>query len=312
MPVHDQVQAFLQLLAASNLPPYEQSTVQQARDRMNAIAMLERPATPIAEVIDLRIPGPAKEIPLRIYRPIPSPNQPTLIYFHGGGWVVGSIESHDRLCRALASASGFQVISVDYRLAPEHKYPAAVEDAEATYRYVRAHAAELGVDSAQIYLGGDSAGGNLSAVVCQRARDLNEPLPRGQVLIYPATGSAHKTASHAEFADGYLLTAGAMAWFASHYIEHPGQLRESSVSPAFAQDVSGLPPTFLLTAEFDPLRDEGEAYAQKLTAAGVPVSLRRYDGMIHGFLQLSAMVSAATTAIEEIAGWLRAQGSETS
>lgn len=305
MPVHAEVQAFLQMLAAANLPPYEHSTVAQARERMNAIAMLERPASPLAEVRDQCIPAPHGDIPLRLYRSSLDQSLPTLIYFHGGGWVVGSIESHDRLCRALASASGFAVISVEYRLAPEHKYPAAVEDAEAAYRYVRAFADKLGVDSESIFLGGDSAGGNLSAVVSQRARDAGEPLPRGQVLIYPATGSAAVTESRKEFADGYLLTAGAMMWFTAHYISDLAQLRESSLSPCFAKDVSGLPPTFLLTAEFDPLRDEGEDYAAKLTKAGVNVTLRRYDGMIHGFLQLSAMVSAATTAIEDIATWLK-------
>lgn len=311
MSLDPESQAFLDMLQAANLPPYENSTVAEARERMNAIAMLELPAEPVTEVHNLTIPGPHGNIPIRVYSPSSGAAQPTVVYFHGGGWVIGSLDSHDRLCRSLANASGFKVISVDYRLAPEHKYPAAVDDAEAAFHYIRAHASDFGIDPAQLYVGGDSAGGNLSAVVCQRAFDNGMPLPAGQVLIYPATGHHHETASKKEFANGFLLTAGAMDWFAGHYLSSGAQLRDPSVSPFFAQNTSGLPPTFVLTAEYDPLRDEGEAYAVKLQESGVSVLLRRYDGMIHGFIQISAMIRAARTAILDISEWLRNRRLET-
>lgn len=310
MPLDPDSQAFLNLLQAANLPPYEESTVAQARERMNAVSMLELPAEPVTLVQDRTISGRSGPIPIRIYSPTIGTPLPTLLYFHGGGWVVGSLDSHDRLCRALANASGFHVISVDYRLAPEHKYPAAVEDAEAAYLYIREHAHEFDVAETQIYVGGDSAGGNLSAVICQRTLDGGKPVPAGQVLIYPATGYHRETASKKEFASGFLLTAGAMDWFSGHYLAERAQLRDPSVSPYFAKDTTGLPPTFVLTAEYDPLRDEAEAYAVKLKESGVAVHFRRYDGMIHGFLQMSAMIKAARTAILEIADWLKQRHAE--
>jgi len=305
MPVHPQVQIFLDMLVATNLPPYEQSTVEQARERMGMLSMLERPPESVTQVQDLRIAGRQEEIPLRIYSPHPDREQPALLYFHGGGWVVGSIDSHDRLCRALANASDTVVISVDYRLAPEHRFPAAIDDCEDALRYVMEHAAALGIDRNRVAVGGDSAGGNLAAVVCLRARESGGALPAAQVLLYPATGHGLDTPSRHAFAEGYLLTAGAMRWFSDHYLRSKADAVHPHAAPRVVDDLSGLPPAFLITAEFDPLRDEGEEYGQRLEQAGVSVTSIRCDGMIHGFLQLTAMVEPARAAIDELANWLR-------
>lgn len=305
MPIHPQMQGFLDLLIASQLPPYEESTVQGARDRMEAVAMLERPAEPVAEVRDLSVPSAQGDIPLRLYHPQPGQIVSALLYFHGGGWVVGSIASHDRLCRAIANAAGCAVISVGYRLAPEHKFPAAVLDADAAFQYVTAHAAELGIDAQHVAVGGDSAGGNLAAVVALHAKAAGGVQPKAQLLLYPALGGPEATSSKEQFANGYLLTAGAMKWFSSHYVRTKQDLFDPDVAPSLAADHRNLPSTYILTAEFDPLRDEGEAYAELLYRAKVPVTLRRWDGMIHGFLQLTAMVPVARLAIDELASWLR-------
>lgn len=311
MPVHPQVQGFLDLLRATNLPPYEQSTLQQARERMDMLAMLESPAEPVAVVRNERILGPGGELPIRIYAPQESSHSPALLYFHGGGWVIGSLESHDRLCRALCNAAHCVVISVDYRLAPEHKFPAAADDCEAAFHYVYKHAADLGIDPARIAVGGDSAGGNLAAVVTLRTRASGGATPAAQVLLYPATDHRHDTPSRRDFSDGYLLTDAAMRWFSGHYLRSAADGHHPDASPAAAASLTGLPPAFILTAEYDPLRDEGEAYAERLQQAGVPVILRRCEGMIHGFLQLTQMVPAARPAIDEVAEWLRTTLSQT-
>lgn len=304
MPIHPQMQGFLDLLAASQLPPYEESTIQGARDRMEAVAMLERPAEPVALVRDLTASTPHGDIPLRLYHPKPGQTLSALLYFHGGGWVVGSIASHDRLCRAIANAADCAVISVGYRLAPEHKFPAAVIDADAAFHHVITHAAELGIDAQHVAVGGDSAGGNLAAVVALHARAAGGVQPKAQLLLYPALGGPEVTASKKQFATGYLLTAGAMKWFSSHYVRTAQDLYDPDVAPSLATDHRKLPSTYILTAELDPLRDEGEAYAERLFRAKVPVTLRRWDGMIHGFLQLTGIAPHARLAIDELASWL--------
>lgn len=305
MPIHPQMQTFLDMLVASQLPPYEESTVSAARDRMEAIAMLEAPADSVAEVRDLTIPSPQGDIPLRLYHPQPGQTLSALLYFHGGGWVIGSISSHDRLCRAIASSAGCAVIAVGYRLAPEHKFPAAVIDSDAAFRYVIEHAAALGIDAHHVAVGGDSAGGNLAAVVSLHAKAAGGIQPKAQVLLYPALAGAEVTESKKLFANGYLLTAGAMKFFSDHYLRSAVDLRNPDAAPSLAADLSGLPNAYILTAEFDPLRDEGEAYAAQLHQAKVPVTLRRWDGMIHGFLQLTGIAPAARGAIAELASWLR-------
>jgi len=296
------------MLRAANLPPYEQSTPAEARARMDMIGMLESPAEPVAEVRDLTVAGPQGELPLRLYYPASLDQarlQPALVYFHGGGWVIGSITSHDRLCRALANASACIVISVGYRLAPEHKFPASVIDCEAGFRYVASNAARLGVDPARIAVGGDSAGGNLAAVVCVRARDSGGGQPMAQLLIYPATGHGIETSSRERFAEGYLLTRNTMRWFADHYLRDANDADRPEASPRLVEDLSGLPSAYVLTAEYDPLCDEGEEYAYLLHEAAVPVTLRRFGGMIHGFVQLTGIAPITRCAIDEMANWLR-------
>ena len=296
------------MLRAANLPPYEQSTPAEARARMDMIGMLESPVEPVSVVRDFTIAGPQQELPLRLYSPTSLKHmdpQPALVYFHGGGWVIGSITSHDRLCRAIANAAACIVISVGYRLAPEHKFPAAVLDCEAGFRYVATHAAELGVDPNRIAVGGDSAGGNLAAVVAVRARDSGGVQPRAQLLIYPATGHGIETASRKRFAEGHLLTSGTMRWFADHYLRDTNDAYRPEASPRLVEDLSGLPSAYVLTAEYDPLCDEGEEYAHLLHEAAVPVTLRRFGGMIHGFIQLTAVAPVTRTAIDEVSDWLR-------
>ena len=293
------------MLSAANLPPYEQSSVAEARARMDMIAMLEAPAEPVAVVRDLTIPGPLGELSLRMYAPLSTRPQPALLYFHGGGWVIGSITAYDRLCRALANAAQCVVISVDYRLAPEHKFPAAVIDCEAAFRYVAEQALALGIDPARIAVGGDSAGGNLAAVVAIRARQHGGTQPKAQLLIYPATGHGIETASRTQFAEGYLLTSGSMRWFSDHYLRDASDAEIPDASPRLTEDLSRLPTAYVLTAQYDPLRDEGEEYARRLHKAAVPVTLRRFDGMIHGFLQLTGIAPVTRSAIDEVAGWLR-------
>mgnify|MGYP000941469249 FL=1 len=296
------------MLRAANLPPYEQSTPADARARMDMIGMLESPAEPVSVVRDFTIAGPQQELPLRLYSPTSLKHmdpQPALVYFHGGGWVIGSITSHDRLCRAIANAAACIVISVGYRLAPEHKFPAAVIDCEAGFRYVTTHAAELGVDPDRIAVGGDSAGGNLAAVVAVRARDSGGVQPKAQLLIYPATGHGIETASRKRFSEGHLLTSGTMQWFADHYLRDTNDAYRPEASPRLVEDLSGLPSAYVLTAEYDPLCDEGEEYAHLLHEAAVPVTLRRFGGMIHGFVQLTGIAPVTRTAIDEVSGWLR-------
>jgi acetyl esterase len=253
----------------------------------------------VGSVVDRRIPGPAGDIPVRVYTPNGTAPFPLLVYFHGGGWVLGGIDTHDGTCRSLANGAGCVVVSVDYRLAPEHRYPAAAEDCCAATQWAAAHAAELGADARRVAVGGDSAGGNLAAVVALMARDRGGPALVLQLLIYPATDARFDTASYRDNADGYLLTAADMRWFWDHYLGDSGRGAEPYASPLRAADLSGLPPALVITAEFDPLRDEGEAYAKRLEDAGVASRLSRYDGMIHGFFGMGQMIDRANAAVGE-------------
>ena len=251
-------------------------------------------------------------IQIRIYKPVPSGTLPALVYFHGGGWVLGGLDSHDRECRALANLSGCAVIAVDYRLAPEHPFPAAVEDAYAATSYIADHAAEFGVDPQRIAVGGDSSGGNLAAVVTLIAREKRGPKLAFQLLVYPAVDLTddHRP-SAIEFAEGHFLTQPLMNYFARLYVPKVEARRDVQVSPLYVTDFRGLPPALIITAECDRLRDQGELYGQKLREAGVPVSLKRYDGMIHPFFSFGGILDDGRAAVTEAATAVRAALSPT-
>jgi acetyl esterase len=305
MPLDPGLKIVLDQLAANPGPQLHELPVAQARvffDQMQ----LPRPEVAIAALEDRRIPGPDGEIPVRIYRPEGKAPLPALVYFHGGGWVIGSIETHDGSCRDLANRVGCVVISVDYRLAPEHRYPAAAEDCFAATKWVAENASALGVDAARIAVGGDCAGGNLAAAVALMARERRGPALRHQLLIYPVTDADFTRGSYRENAEGYLLTTKAMEWFWGHYVPDRSQRSEPFAAPLRAKELAGLPPAFVITAEYDPLRDEGEAYAKRLQDAGVPTTARRYDGAIHGFFAMGLLSEVARRAVDDAVGALRA------
>lgn len=304
MPLDPQAQTMLDQLNAL-AQPLSSMSVPDARRAMMLLASMGGEPSPVAGVVDRRIPGPAGEIPVRIYTPVGTAPLPLLVYFHGGGWVLGSIETHDKICRELANGAGCVVVSVDYRLAPEHKFPAAADDCYAATQWAAAHAAELGADARRLAVGGDSAGGNLAAVVAQMARDRGGPGLVFQLLIYPATAAAFDTPSYRDNAEGYLLTTGDMRWFWDHYLTGPADAANPYASPLRAARLGGLPPALVITAEFDPLRDEGEQYARGLEEAGVPARLTRYDGMIHGFFGMTHLMDKARAAVQEASGNLR-------
>jgi acetyl esterase len=265
-----------------------------------------RPPIPMARVEALAIPGPGGTIDARLYVP-PVTGEPSalLVYFHGGGWVIGGVDTHDDPCRFLAAHAGTRVLSVDYRLAPEHPFPAAAEDALAAYEWAAANAERLGAYPGRIGVGGDSAGANLAAAACLTARDAGIASPAMQLLIYPVTETAGTARSRHTFADGFMLTRADMDWFEGHYLP-PGVDRDDPrVALLGAGDLSSLPPAYVATAGFDPLRDEGEAFAARLREAGVQVALRRHPGLIHTFLNLTAICPTARAAMLEAAGALR-------
>ncbi|HEX3608859.1 MAG TPA: alpha/beta hydrolase [Solirubrobacterales bacterium] len=286
----------------------EGRTVEQARaENLEGVPIVCGPPAPMARVEDITIPGPAGEIPARLYVALgaPRPPQPLLVYYHGGGWVIGDLETHDGLCRFFAEHSGCRVLSVDYRLAPEHPFPAPVEDAVAAFAWARQNAAELGADPARIAVGGDSAGANLSTGLCLQNRETGAQQPAMQLLLYPPTDVVGEQASRDTFAEGFLLTRNDMQWFEDHYLPEGCGPDDQRASMMRAADVSGLPPAYVATAGFDPLRDEGEVYAERMREAGVPVVLQRYPALIHGFANLTAVCPSAHTAMLEVAGALR-------
>jgi acetyl esterase len=306
MPLDPQARAFLDEMNSLGGQPLYTMGVDGARRVMDLLATLRPPLAPVASAVDRRIPGPAGEIPVRVYTPNGTAPFPVLVYFHGGGWVIGGLETHDGVCRALADGAGCLVVSIDYRLAPEHRYPAAAEDCYAATRWTAAHAAELGADAARLAVGGDSAGGNLAAVVSLMARDRGGPPIAFQLLVYPVTDARADTSSYRDNAEGYLLTAGDMDWFWGHYLgDDRANGAEPYASPLRATDVSRLPPALVITAEFDPLRDEGEAYAAHLKEAGVAARVTRYDGMIHGFFGMGHLMDKAKAAVTEACAALK-------
>ena len=260
---------------------------------------------PVHAVEDRTIPGPAGEIPVRVYRPSAATGLPVLVYLHGGGWVICDLETHDPTCRAISNGAGCVVVSVDYRLAPEHKFPAAADDAYAATAWVAQHAQELGADASRVAIGGDSAGGNLTAAVALMARERAGPPLSFQVLIYPVLDLASESASRKENGEGYFLTAAGMTWYEEQYLRDDADRKNVLASPLLADDLAGLPPALVVTAEYDPLRDEGEAYGRRLNEAGVPATVSRYDGMFHGFLAFAGALDDATRAQAEVFAALR-------
>ena len=273
----------------------------QAVDKMSEDSEADPPE--VAETIDGAFAGPGGAIKYRRYRPlgVEAGSLPTLIYYHGGGFVIGTIETHDSTCRRLANRSRCQVISIDYRLSPEHPFPAPIDDGIAAFRHVRDNAAALGADPARLAVGGDSAGGAMAAVVCQAMRDAREAGPAFQMLIYPATDSSQESGSRKSFAEGYFLSKGLMDWFWNAYVPAGTDLSDLRLSPLLAKDFTGLPPAFVLTAGYDPLRDEGRAYANRLIDAGVKTTYVNYPGTIHGFFSLTRFLKQGLKANDEAA-----------
>lgn len=282
MPLDPQAQALLDQMAKLGVPPFHKLTVEEARRNMAAVYRGE--PQDVKRVEDRRIPGPGGEIPVRIYTPESAPPLPLVVFFHGGGWVIGDLDSHDVLCRQIANGAGAVIVAVDYRLAPEHKYPAAAEDCYAATVWAVENAAAIGADPERVAVAGDSAGGNLAAAVPLMARDRGGPRLRYQVLAYPVTDFSFESRSYVENAEGYGLGRDSMAWFWNHYLPGEAAGADPVASPLRAKDLGGLPPALVLTAEYDPLCSEGDAYADRLREAGVPVEHRRYEGLIHGFL----------------------------
>jgi acetyl esterase len=294
-------------------PAYETLTAPEARAYYSQARFATNPDAPeLARVAPLAIPAPHGVIPARLYVP-KEPRQrdglsPALVFFHGGGWVIGDLDSHYVVCRQLAVEGALIVISIDYRLSPEHKFPAAAEDAVAATQWVAGNARELGIDASRLSIGGDSAGGNLTAVVALAARDAGGPALAGQVLIYPATDFAMTHGSHSEPETSVLLTHSVIRWFRDHYLNSAADIHDWRASPARAQSLARLPPAYVLTAGADPLRDEGDEYADRLRQAGVPVTTKHYPGQFHGFFTMGKLLAKANVAVGEIGAWLKGLG----
>jgi acetyl esterase len=308
--LYPEVRALLEANEVEGAPPIETLSPPEARQTViEALKTVAGPSEEIGSVEDLSIPHPEHPIPIRIFTPTADGPLACLIYFHGGGWVVCDLDTHDTVCRAIARRAGAVVVAVDYRLAPESKFPAAVEDCYAATQWVAANAARLAIDPRHIAVGGDSAGGTLSAVMCLKSRDEGGAAIALQVLVYPVTNLlAFDTPSYREFAEGYYLTRAEMEWFRGHYLARPEDAESPYASPLLAPELRGLPPALVITAECDPLRDEGEAYAKRLAEAGVEVTCTRYGGMIHPFFSLGGVFSQGRRAIEQVAAAVRGLG----
>ena len=305
MPLDEDVQMLLNMLAAPGAPSLTSLSVDEARANMRNLTSLRTAIEELPRVEDLQAPGPHGDVPVRLYAASTKPGLPILVYFHGGGWVLGDLETHDGTCRTLAKLIDGIVIAVDYRLAPEHKFPVALDDCYAATRWAAENAASLGGDAQRIAVGGDSAGGNLSACVALKARDEGTPRLVHQLLVYPVTDRRFDTASYRDNAEGYFLSRADMEWFWNHYLTSDADADNPYAAPLRATDLRGLPPATVVTAEFDPLRDEGEAYAARLKEAGVPVDLRRYDGVIHGFFSMGDILAKGKVAVQSATDSLR-------
>ena len=308
--LHPQARFLLDLMVERQVPPTHTLSPAEARRLYRERRAVTHPEPPpSAETRDLQASGPHGPIPLRLYHPLPAAQRktapPVLVYYHGGGWVIGDLDTHDTLCRELANASGCAVVAVDYRMAPEHRVPTAVDDCIAATRWVHEHAPELGVDASRLAVGGDSAGGNLAAVVALALRDAGDLPVRFQLLIYPATDQRRGAPSHTTNGQGYLLTADTMAYFHDHYIPDAAQDNDWRASPLLHPDLSKLPPALVLTAGYDPLRDEALQYSQALTQAGNRCTHILFERQIHGFVLMGKVLDEANTAVQICAAELR-------
>jgi acetyl esterase len=309
MPLAPEIQALVDGMAQDpDALPIHLQSLDEARAGYVALGNMFGPGEAVAKVIDRSVPGPAGEIPIRCYWPSQEAGLPIVVFFHGGGWTIGDLDTHDKECRAIANGAQALVVSVDYRLGPEHKYPAAADDCFAALQWVGQHGSNLGGDPSRIAVAGDSAGGNLSAVVSLLARDGSGPALRAQVLVYPCVDMRRESTeaypSRLENAAGPFLLKESMDYFEACYIADDTQRREPKASPLLATSHADLPPALVITAEFDPLRDEGETYAGVLEAAGVAVTTHRYDGQPHVFFQLSPIAPAGKELLQEISAFL--------
>jgi acetyl esterase len=304
MPLDKQIAAVLQQFRDLAQPDFSQLDAAQYRQFSDNL-LPAIPGDPMIEVRNLKVAGAAGELDARLYRPLEDENLPLLVYFHGGGFVMGNLDTHDNLCRSLASQTEAVVVSIAYRLAPENPFPAAPLDCYAATCWLVEHAAELGVDGRRLALAGDSAGGNLTLAVSRLAAQHKGPKVSYQCLFYPVTDARCDSQSYEDFAEGYFLSSAMMYWFWQQYLPDAGQGDDPLASPLRADRLADLPPTTLITAEFDPLRDEGEAFARRLLQAGVSVRLQRCEGMIHGFISMAAFVERAAQALADAASDLR-------
>jgi acetyl esterase len=300
MPLDPLVKGFLDQMQAAPGPKMSEAGAQVAREIFVALMQLVGPKdVPVGRTENLTVPGPAGPIPIRVYTPVAAGRDPlpALIYYHGGGFVIGNIETHDGLCRKMANEGGFRVISVDYRLAPECKYPAAIEDAFAALAWVQLNAADIGVDANRIAVGGDSAGGALAAQVAQLAKAKGGPPLACQMLLFPVTQVGEETSSLREFAVGYFLEKETLDWFYDSYLPRDADKSDPKISPLRAKDLSGLPPAYVMLGGYDPLHDEGSQYAEKLRAAGVKVTVADYPSMVHCFVYMQSFLPQAHEAL---------------
>jgi acetyl esterase len=303
--IDPQAREVMEYLAGLGLPPIDKIPPAEARRQYREVRATLRPAVPnLPDVRDLKAEGKGGPIALRLYRPAEGV-LPVFVFFHGGGWVVGDLETHDVVCRQIARAAGAVVIAVDYRLAPEHPFPAASDDAWSATTWIAAHADELGIDAARMSVGGDSAGGGLAAVVALMGRDSRKLRLALQLLVYPVVDLRAESISYSKYAEGYLLTRAAMKWYIAQYAPTPQAVNDWHASPLLAPWVHGVAPALIITAELDPLIDEGDAYARRLRGARVPVEYQVVPGMVHGYLTMGGKVDAANRTIEVIASALK-------
>jgi acetyl esterase len=305
MALDPQARAVIDMIIKSGRPAFHQLTPKEARQMYKDTRPASTPMPPEIGVVRDML---AENVPVRVYRPVGANADmplPALVFFHGGGWVIGDLDTHDVLCRQFTAEAGIVTVAVDYRLAPEAKFPAAADDAWTATKWVVANAGKLGIDAQRLAVGGDSAGGNLAAVVALMARDAGGPALRLQALLYPVTNVGAETRSYRDFADGYMLTRDSMLWFFDQYLPSKEAASDWRVSPLRASSHAGVAPALIVTAGFDPLRDEGEAYAQKLRDAGVTVDYLCYGGMIHGFVPMGKLIDTGNRAVSHIAASLR-------